>query len=104
MASSIITQSSRTKVRAWLARRPRRPDLFIQISCSWFNAVESFFAKLTRRRLKNGVFLSVVELQAAINCFIKDHSQEPRPFISKADPNHVVTIVRRGHQTLQSIP
>jgi len=30
------------------------------------NAVEGFFAKLTKRRLKRGVFVSVVDLQAAI--------------------------------------
>jgi hypothetical protein len=30
------------------------------------NAVEGFFAKLTRRRLRRGVFRSVVDLKAAI--------------------------------------
>src|SRR3546814_2545544 len=54
---------------------------FIPTSCSWLNAVEGFFAKLTRRRLKNGVFHSVVDLQAAINRFIKEHNEDPRPFI-----------------------
>jgi hypothetical protein len=32
----------------------------------WLNAVEGFFAKLTRQRLKRGVFQSVVDLQLAI--------------------------------------
>src|SRR3546814_21087459 len=40
--------------------------------CSWLNAVERFYAKLTRRRLKNGIFHSVVDLQDAINCFISE--------------------------------
>jgi transposase len=40
---------------------------FTPISASWLNAVEGFFAKLTRWRLKRGVFCSVVDLQAAIN-------------------------------------
>jgi hypothetical protein len=34
-------------------------------SASWLNAVEGFFAKLTRRRLKRGVFRSLIDLQAA---------------------------------------
>lgn len=55
------------KVRAWLARHPRWTFHFVPTSCSWLNAVEGFFAKVTRRRLKNGVFHSVVDLQAAIN-------------------------------------
>jgi transposase len=54
------------KVRAWLARHPRWTFHFTPTSASWLNAVEGYFAKLTRRRLKRGVFCSVVELQTAI--------------------------------------
>ena len=91
------------KVRAWLARHPRWTFHFVPTSCSWLNAVEGFFAKLTRRRLKNGVFHSVVDLQAAINRFIAEHNKEPRPFVWKADPDDIIAAVRRGHQTLESI-
>ncbi|MET3910107.1 hypothetical protein ABID59_004464 [Bradyrhizobium sp. S3.3.6] len=66
------------------------------------NAVERFFAKLTRRRLKNGVFHSVVDLQAAINRFIKEHNEQPKPFIWKAAPDNIIAAVRRGHQVLES--
>lgn len=61
------------------------------------------FAKLTPRRLKNGVFHSVVDLQAAINRFIKEHYEEPKPFIWKAEPDDIIAAVRRGHQVLESI-
>ena len=91
------------KVRAWLARHPRWTFHFVPTSCSWLNAVEGFFAKLTRRRLKHGVFHSVVDLQAAINRFIKEHNQEPRPFIWKADPDDIIAAVKRGHQVLESM-
>ena len=47
-------------------------------SSCWLNAVEGFFAKLTRRRLKHGVFRSVTELQAAINRFIAEHNEQPQ--------------------------
>ncbi|MFS8053032.1 IS630 family transposase [Rhizobium sp. BR 317] len=90
------------KVRAWLARHPRWTFHFVPTSCSWLNAVEGFFAKLTRRRLKNGVFHSVVDLQAAINRFIKEHNEEPKPFVWKADPDDIIAAVRRGHQVLES--
>lgn len=59
--------------------------------------------QLTRRRLKNGVFHLVVDLQAAINRFIKEHNKAPRPFVWKADPDQINAAVRRGHQTLESI-
>ncbi|MCK5361854.1 MAG: IS630 family transposase, partial [Gammaproteobacteria bacterium] len=55
------------KVRAWLGRHPRFVFHFVPTSCSWLNAVEGFFAKLSKRRLKRGVFRSIVDLQAAIN-------------------------------------
>jgi transposase len=38
------------KVIAWLGRHPRVTFHFTPTSCSWLNAVEGFFAKLTRRR------------------------------------------------------
>ena len=40
------------KVRDWLARHPRWTFHFTPTSCSWANAVEGFFATLTRRRLQ----------------------------------------------------
>src|SRR6202045_673457 len=47
------------KVQKWLARHPRWTFHFTPTSAPWLNAVEGFFAKLTRRRLKRGVFRSV---------------------------------------------
>jgi transposase len=91
------------KVRAWLDRHPRFIFHFVPTSCSWLNAVEGFFAKLTRRRLKRGVFRSLVELHAAINRFIEENNRAPRPFIWTADPDKIIAAVRRGHQALDSV-
>jgi hypothetical protein len=67
------------------------------------NAVEGFFAKLTRRRLKRGVFRSIVELQAAINRFLRETNEQPRPFRWTKDPDKIIAAVKRGHQVLDSI-
>ena len=67
------------KVRDWLARHPRWTFHFTPTSASWLNAVEGFFAKLTKRRLKRGVFHSLVYFQAAINRFLADDQPEPSP-------------------------
>ena len=97
------------KVRAWLARHTRWTFHFTPTSCSWLNAVEGFFAKLTCRSLKYcvslnyGVFHSVVDLQATINRFVAEYNQKPMPFVWKADPNKIIAAVKRGHQMLQSI-
>ena len=91
------------KVRAWLARHPRWTFHFVPTSCSWLNAVEGFFAKLTRRRLQRGVFHSLVDLQAAINRFITEHNAtEAKPFIWRADPDKIIAARNRGFQTLVS--
>lgn len=43
------------KVTAWLGRHPRFTFHFMPTSASWLHAVEGFFAKLTKKRLKRGV-------------------------------------------------
>src|ERR671910_412507 len=91
------------KVRAWLDRHERFTFHFTPTSCSWLNAVEGFFAKLTRQRLKRGVFHSVVDLQAAINRFVAETNTRPKPFTWTANPDEIIAAVRRGHQALESI-
>jgi transposase len=91
------------KARQWLARHPRWTFHFTPTSASWLNAVEGFFAKLTRRRLKRGVFRSIVELQAAINRFLHETNEQPRPFRRTKDPDKIIAAVKRGHQVLDSI-
>ena len=91
------------KVIAWLARHPRFTFHFTPTSCSWLNAVETFFAALTKRRLKRGVFRSVVDLQAAINRYLDEANHDPKPFIWTADPDKIIAAVNRGRQVLESI-
>ena len=91
------------KVVAWLGRHPRWTFHFTPTSCSWLNAVEGYFAKLTRRRLKRGVFKGVVDLQAAINRFIAETNDDPKPFVWTAKPDAILAAVKRGRETLESI-
>ena len=91
------------KVQKWLARHPRWTFHFTPTSASWLNAVEGFFAKLTRRRLKRGVFRSVADLQAAINRFVEETNSDPKPFVWTADAKRVLAAVKRGKEKLKSI-
>ena len=91
------------KVKQWLADHPRWVFHFTPTSASWLNAVEGFFAKLTRRRLQRGVFRSVDDLKAAINRFIADTNTDPTPFVWTADPRRVLAAVKRGKQALESV-
>ena len=45
---------------------------------------------------------SLVDLQAAINRFLAEHNECPKPFVWTADPDKIIAAVRRGHQVLDS--
>jgi len=75
---------------------------FTPTSSSWANAVETFFASLSRRRLQRGVFRSLVDLQAAINRHLGERSHKPKPFLWTADPDHIIEKINRGYPVLAS--
>src|ERR1700739_2387397 len=91
------------KGRDSLARHPRVSFDFTPTSCSWANAVEGWFAKLTRQRLKRGVFTSIVELQTAINRFIADANDQPQPVVWTKSADAILAAVQRGRQALEAI-
>jgi transposase len=91
------------KVLEWIENHPRFVFHFTPTSASWLNAVESFFAKLTNKRLKRGVFRSLQELKDAIHRYLDDTNANPKPFIWTKDPNKIIAAVKRGHQMLDSI-
>ncbi len=83
------------KVQAWLARHPRWIFHFTPKSGSWINAVEGFLSALTRRRLKRGVFHSIADLQAAINRYIQEHNDDPRPLVWTKPADAILTKIAR---------
>jgi len=90
----------RPKVVQWMGRHPHFTFHLTQTPASWLNAVEGFFAKLTKQRLKRGVFHSLVALQAAIKRYLVEANGRPRPFQRTRDPGEILSAVRRGHQAL----
>ena len=69
------------KALAWLSRHPRWTFHFTPNSASWLNAFENFFSKMTRQRIRRGVFRSIADLQAAINAYLAEHNASPKPFV-----------------------
>jgi hypothetical protein len=62
------------------------------------NAVEGFFAKLSKRRPKRDVFRSLVDLRAAINRLVAGYNQASKPFVWTADPDRIIAAMKRAHQ------
>ena len=50
-------------IRNWLARRPRWHVHLTPTSASWLNQVERFFALITERRIRRGIYRSVEALR-----------------------------------------
>ena len=69
------------RVLAWLSRHPRWTFHFAPTSASWLNAVENFLSKMTRQRIRRGVFRSIADLQAAINTYLAEHNANPKRFV-----------------------
>jgi len=90
------------KVKAWLARHPRFHIHFTPTSASWLNLVERFFGEITRKRIRRGVFHSVVDLQRAINDYLEIHNANPKPFVWTASASAIIEKVNRGKQALES--
>ena len=87
-----------SKLRKWLDCLVHAlPSTFTRTSSFWLNAVEGFFAKLSRCRLKRGIFRSVRELQVAINRFLDETNNDPKPVTWTADPDKIIAAVKRGH-------
>jgi hypothetical protein len=73
---------SQTSQGAGLAVPPSALDFPLHpTSASWLNAVETFFSKMTRQRIRRGVFRSIADLQAAINAYLAEHNVNPKPFV-----------------------
>jgi hypothetical protein len=105
MRSSTTTPPTSTpKSAPGLTRHPRWTFHFTPTSCSWANAVEGLFATLTRWRLQRGAFYSLVDLQAAINRYLGEHNQKPKPFVWTADRDRIIDKVNRGHQAIRVRP
>lgn len=68
-------------VHRWLAKRPRYHLHFTPTSASWLNLVERWFAALTEKQLRRGVFRSTRELEHTIMRYLDLTNDNPRPFI-----------------------
>ena len=83
------------RVHRWLAKRPRYTLHFTPTSASWLNLVERWFAALTEKQLRRGVFRSTRELEAAIARYLEASNTEPKPFIWTKTADEILTTIAR---------
>jgi transposase len=82
-------------IRNWLAKRPRWRVHLTPTSASWLNQVERFFALITERKIRRGIYRSVVALRADIMSFIEKHNADPKPFRWTKSADAILTSIER---------
>jgi transposase len=82
-------------VKAWFLRHPEYVLHFTPTSASWLNQVERFFAEITEKRIRRGVFKSVAALEEAIEGYIAGHNADPKPFAWVADADAILGRIKR---------
>src|SRR6201988_3312160 len=89
-------------VKRWLKAHPRFHLHFTPTSASWLNMVERFFAEITRKRIRRGIFKRVAELKSAIMEYLENHKADPKPFIWTKSAGQILEKVARAKQALES--
>ena len=74
----------RTKVRAWIATRPRVHLHFTPTYASWLNQVERWFGWLSQRAIQRATIRSVTELKQQIMAYTEQYNESPKPFVRVA--------------------
>ncbi len=70
---------------------------------SWLNLVERFFAEITRKRIRRGVFTSVAELEDTIHDYLERHNADPKPFVWTKSAKSILEREARAKRKLDDI-
>ena len=82
-------------IRKWLVKRPRWHVHLTPTSSSWLNQVERFFALLTDKKIRRGVYRSVAALRADIASFIERHNADRKPFRWTKSADDILASIER---------
>jgi transposase len=85
-------------IRNWFAKRPRFHAHYTPTYGSWINLVERWFAEITNKRIRRGIFRSVKELEAAIREYIDVHNEGPKPFVWTRTADEILASIARFAQ------
>jgi transposase len=89
-------------IRKWFAKRPRFHLHFTPTYGSWIHLVERWFAEITNKRIRRGVFRSVKELEEAIREYLDAHNESPKPFVWTKTADEILASMARYAQRTQS--
>jgi transposase len=68
------------EIKRWLLRHPRFHIHFTPTGSSWLNLVERWFAEITMKLIRRGVYRSVKDLERDITAWAENWNTNPRPY------------------------
>jgi len=83
------------EIHRWLLRHPRFHLHFTPTYSSWMNLVERWFAELTNKWLRRGTHRSTKELESAIEFWIGQWNEEPKPFVWHKSADEILDTLAR---------
>jgi transposase len=86
-------------IRNWLIKRPRWHVHLTPTCSSWLKQVERFFALITERKIRRGIYRSVAALRAEITSFIEHHNAHPKPFRWTKSADDILRSIERSALT-----
>ena len=90
-------------IHRWLNRRPRFHLHFTPTGSSWINLVERWFALITQKQLKRGVFRTTRKLETTIRDYIETYNANPKPFVwTKTADEILASVARFCKRTLET--
>ncbi len=91
------------RVPRWSKRHSRFVLHFIPTSSSWLNLIERWFAELSEKAVRRGVFHRVRDLQRAIAEFLAVWNAAPVPFVWTASIESTLEKIPRARQRIEQI-
>jgi transposase len=82
-------------IRNWLAKRPRWHVHLTPTTASWLNQVERFFALITERKIRRGIYRSVPALRADIMSLLDQHNADSAPFRWTKSADDILASIER---------
>lgn len=82
-------------IQRWLLKRPRFHLHFTPTGASWINLVERWFALLTEKQIRRGIFRSTRELETTIRDYVQIYNDHPKPFIWTKTADEILASLAR---------
>jgi len=82
-------------IKRWLVKRPRIHLHFTPTGTSWINLVERWFALLTEKQIRRGVFRSTRDLETAIKKYLEIYNTRAKPFVWTKTADEILANIAR---------